>query len=114
MKRLCNPRTLLLLMALHLVAILTPLSAQDPVPKDLQKLINRSIGRGVDYLKKNAVEQQLRTAYGQEYPLGIRALCAYALLESEVPATDPVISQLFEGMQRLRLKWQRRQRRRLN
>jgi hypothetical protein len=52
--------------------------------------VNAAIQRGVAYLQRSSPEW---TASPQ-WPLGVPALCGLALLECDVPATDPLLQQV--------------------
>ena len=60
--------------------------------------VEESIDRGAAYLAQSFDPENLGPVMGG-YPLGSRALIAYALLESGVPTEDPGIVKLFGDMQ---------------
>lgn len=88
-----------------------PVLAQG-VDRELQEKINRAIDAGVAFLKNTQIREgnnglpglagmwQFRNAQDQ-YNAGITALAAWALLESGVPPTDPVIQKAAARLREL-------------
>ncbi|MCI0651344.1 MAG: hypothetical protein L0Z55_05630, partial [Planctomycetes bacterium] len=66
--------------------------------------VKEAIDRGVSFLHGAVQDQKFgKMHFTSSYPLGIRALPAYALLEAGVPASAPLMKQLFAQMERLPL-----------
>jgi hypothetical protein len=66
-----------------------------PVPSEAQVRVNRAIDRGVVYLKARL--PKMFTREGKcGYRTGVSALAGLALLESGVPAEDPVVQKIVD------------------
>lgn len=91
--------------ALSVVAIMAapPTIAQRPAQKSIDAAqVLSSIDRGVGYIKR----AQLPRGNWEEYPNnngGVTALCTLALLESGVPADDPVVRSALKYLRGLEL-----------
>jgi hypothetical protein len=65
-----------------------------PVPgRPAESAIDRAVAKGVAYLKS---QQKESGTWGEVHPIGMAGLCALALLESGVPATDPVLQKALD------------------
>lgn len=93
---------LLLGSALHLLfcSAVGPLSiagAQAPGVTPLVQDVERAIEAGTRYLRQSLAREGLGPVT-RGYPLGSRALVAYALLESGIETDDPLVRRLFQEM----------------
>ncbi|MGE3164143.1 MAG: HEAT repeat domain-containing protein [Planctomycetota bacterium] len=83
------------------VGLVAPSRARAGDPQPFEQHVNQAIELGVNFLQKEALSSFGATA--QSYPIGMRALIAYALIESGVPAGSAGIERLFGEIERLPL-----------
>lgn len=82
--------------ALLLLCVSPAVADPKPLTKEEQAKIDRAIDKGVAFLKKVQTKQgdfDWKMFYDGQFLVGQCALPAYALLESGVPADDPVIQK---------------------
>jgi|GEM_PF-1259218 len=98
-----SPRGAVRLLLLLLLLPPAPgLSAQEPGETPLSAAVDRAIEAGAAHLLERFDPARLG-AVTRGYPLGSRALVAYALVEAGCERTDPRLKRLFREMQDLPL-----------
>lgn len=91
-----GPRSRILLCGILILACTTPVIADPkPLSKEEQAKVDQAIEKGIDFLKKAQTKEGDFDwkMYQGIFLVGQCALPAYALLESGVPADDPVIQK---------------------
>jgi Prenyltransferase and squalene oxidase repeat len=95
-------------MAMRLLALvillIAPVFGQDPAPRrtSFQGAVNASVERGVAWLRaQQQKDGHWKDGHSATYPTGVTALCALALLRSDVAPDDPAISKALEALKYL-------------
>jgi hypothetical protein len=91
----CPPKVAPLLCCAVLLGLVVPASADPkPLSKEEQAKVDKAIDKGVAFLKRSQRKAgDWPASMSGNYRLGQNLLTAYALLESSVPANDPVIKK---------------------
>src|SRR5688572_150845 len=87
-----------------LAAIAGAALGQDPAPRrtSFQGAVNASVERGVTWLRaQQQKDGHWKDGHSPTYPTGVTALCALALLRSDVSPDDPAISKALEALKYL-------------